>query len=67
MTNQDDDDFDDEEKRSFEFQDYRKIKLKDDHEKRPIWISPADNKLFLEAHSPLYKMATDFLIAIEEP
>lgn len=42
------------------------IKLKEDHEKRPIWISP-DGKIFLEAFSPLYKQATDFLIAIAEP
>jgi DNA excision repair protein ERCC-3 len=42
------------------------IALKDDHEKRPIWIAP-DGKLFLEAFSPLYKPATDFMIAIAEP
>ena len=42
------------------------MKLKDDHDKKPIWISP-DNKIFLEAFSPLYKAATDFLIAIAEP
>jgi DNA excision repair protein ERCC-3 len=42
------------------------ITLKDDHEKRPIWITP-DNKMFIEAFSPLYKQATEFLIAIAEP
>ncbi len=49
------------------FYDYTsQIKLKEDHEKRPIWIAP-DNRIFLEAFSPLYRDATDFLIAIAEP
>ena len=42
------------------------ITLKDDHDKRPLWIAP-DYRIFLEAFSPLYKAATDFLIAIAEP
>lgn len=42
------------------------IKLKPDHEKRPIWISP-DGRFFLETFNPLYKQATDFMIAIAEP
>jgi DNA excision repair protein ERCC-3 len=42
------------------------FKLKDDHEKRPIWLT-TDGKLFLEAFSPLYKQATEFLVAIAEP
>ena len=51
----------------YEFHDYTQmVTLKEDHEKRPIWISP-DGKLFLEAFSPLYRAATDFLIAIAEP
>jgi DNA excision repair protein ERCC-3 len=51
----------------YETHDYSQmIKLKEDHEKRPIWISP-DGRIFLEAFSPLYKTATDFLIAIAEP
>jgi DNA excision repair protein ERCC-3 len=50
-----------------EFHDYfQQIQLKPDHSKRPIWIIP-DNKIVLEAFSPLYKQATDFLIAIAEP
>lgn len=65
LVEKDDDSFDGALK--FEFHDYTKmINLKEDHEKRPIWISP-DNKLFLEAFSPLYRPATDFLIAIAEP
>jgi hypothetical protein len=52
---------------TYETHDYSQmIKLKEDHEKRPIWISP-DGRIFLEAFSPLYKTATDFLIAIAEP
>lgn len=42
------------------------ITLKDDHDKRCLWIAP-DYRIFLEAFSPLYKAATDFLIAIAEP
>ncbi len=50
-----------------EFHDYSsQIRLKSDHEKRPIWIAP-DYRLFLESFSPIYKEATDFLIAIAEP
>lgn len=50
-----------------EFQDYtQQVKLKEDHEKRPIWIAP-NYRLYLESFSPLYKAATEFLIAIAEP
>lgn len=48
-------------------QDYsRTLKLKSDHEKRPIWITK-DNLIILEAFSPLYQQAYDFLVAIAEP
>lgn len=40
--------------------------LKDDHVKRPIWIT-SDGFIFLEAFSPLCKEVTEFLIAIAEP
>lgn len=40
--------------------------LYEDHDKRPLWIAN-DNVIFLEAFNPLYKIATDFLIAIAEP
>ena len=63
---EDEDEFDEEGRQRIEFHDYRRLKLKDDHEKRPIWISP-DNKIFLEAFSPIQGDATDFLIAIAEP
>lgn len=42
------------------------MKLKEDHANCPIWIGP-DSRIFLEAFSPLYREATDFLIAIAEP
>lgn len=49
------------------YQDYSKVlTLKPDHESRPIWITN-DNLIFLEAFSPLYQQAYDFLVAIAEP
>lgn len=49
------------------FQDYSKtLKLKSDHEKRPIWVTD-DNLIILEAFSPIYKQAYDFVVAIAEP
>ena len=55
--------------------DYSDMELKDDHENRPVWVmwmrSPqgqeADNRIILEAFSPEYINATDFLVAIAEP
>lgn len=50
-----------------QFQDYSKVlKLKADHEKRPIWVTK-DNLIILEAFSPIYKQAYDFVVAIAEP
>jgi DNA excision repair protein ERCC-3 len=46
--------------------DFSFMKLKPDHRSRPIWIAP-DAHIYLEAHSPVYKHARDFLIAIAEP
>uniref|UniRef100_A0A8C4XD82 General transcription and DNA repair factor IIH helicase/translocase subunit XPB n=1 Tax=Erpetoichthys calabaricus TaxID=27687 RepID=A0A8C4XD82_ERPCA len=40
--------------------------LKTDHSSRPIWVAP-DGHIFLEAFSPVYKYAQDFLVAIAEP
>ena len=57
-------DFDDEKKTYLDYME--QIKLKEGHEKCPIWISP-DNHIFLEATSPLYRIVTDFLIAVAEP
>ncbi|XP_078259371.1 general transcription and DNA repair factor IIH helicase/translocase subunit XPB [Rhinoraja longicauda] len=47
--------------------DYRSLMtLKDDHSSRPLWVAP-DGHIFLEAFSPVYKYAQDFLVAIAEP
>uniref|UniRef100_H3B4J9 General transcription and DNA repair factor IIH helicase/translocase subunit XPB n=1 Tax=Latimeria chalumnae TaxID=7897 RepID=H3B4J9_LATCH len=47
--------------------DYRlQMLLKGDHSSRPLWVAP-DGHVFLEAYSPVYKYAQDFLIAIAEP
>eukprot|EP01031_Cornospumella_fuschlensis_P044118 gene44118-53933_t len=48
------------------FQDFSHLKLKADHEQRPIWVTKS-NLIFLEAFSPLYQQACDFLVAIAEP
>ncbi|KAL4222357.1 TFIIH basal transcription factor complex helicase XPB subunit [Mactra antiquata] len=51
----------------FGAKDYRKIlDLKLDHSSRPLWVAP-DGHIFLEAFSPVYNHAHDFLIAISEP
>ncbi|KAJ8338511.1 hypothetical protein SKAU_G00374770 [Synaphobranchus kaupii] len=47
--------------------DYRlQMLLKNDHTSRPLWVAP-DGHIFLEAFSPVYKYAQDFLVAIAEP
>ncbi|XP_061411581.1 LOW QUALITY PROTEIN: general transcription and DNA repair factor IIH helicase subunit XPB [Lethenteron reissneri] len=51
----------------FGAKDYRsQMTLKQDHSSRPLWVAP-DGHIFLEAFSPVYKYAHDFLIAIAEP
>lgn len=53
----------------------REIKLKPDNESRPIWIiwlqgkdgEDDNNRIILEAFSPEYKNASEFLVAIAEP
>lgn len=40
--------------------------LKPDNASRPLWVAP-NGHIFLEAFSPVYKHAHDFLIAISEP
>ncbi|PRP87909.1 transcription factor IIH subunit [Planoprotostelium fungivorum] len=49
-----------------EFYDFSQLKLKPDHEKKPLWICP-DGHIFLETFSPIYNKAYDFLVAISEP
>lgn len=50
-----------------EFRDYSQVlSLKSDHVSRPLWITK-ENLIFLEAFSPIYHQAYDFLVAIAEP
>jgi len=46
--------------------DFRKLRLKDDHASRPLWVTPS-GLIVLEAFSPMYHKAYDFLVAIAEP
>uniref|UniRef100_A0A2A4JPV0 General transcription and DNA repair factor IIH helicase/translocase subunit XPB n=1 Tax=Heliothis virescens TaxID=7102 RepID=A0A2A4JPV0_HELVI len=51
----------------FGAKDYRsQMALKPDSASRPLWVAP-NGHIFLEAFSPVYKHAHDFLIAIAEP
>mmetsp|Transcript_26713 Transcript_26713/g.63336 ORF Transcript_26713/g.63336 Transcript_26713/m.63336 type:complete len:498 (+) Transcript_26713:156-1649(+) len=47
-------------------QDFSYLKLKVDHNNRPLWVCP-DGTVYLETYSPIYKQAYDFLIAVAEP
>ncbi|KAJ2486405.1 DNA repair helicase RAD25 [Coemansia sp. RSA 2050] len=47
--------------------DYSYLRLKPDHESRPLWICPHSGHIILEAFSPIAEQAIDFLIAISEP
>lgn len=49
-----------------EFIDCTDLKLKKDHENRPLWISP-EGTIYLEAFAPVAEQAIDFLVAIAEP
>ncbi|KAK4537514.1 hypothetical protein CDCA_CDCA12G3539 [Cyanidium caldarium] len=44
----------------------RALTLKPDHAQRPIWVLP-NGRIFLETFSPVYRQASDFLVAISEP
>jgi hypothetical protein len=46
--------------------DLSSMSLKADHANRPLWVTPT-GQIYLEAHSPLYEEARDFLVAIAEP
>lgn len=46
--------------------DFSHLTLKKDHSARPIWITP-HGLIILEAFSPIYQQAYDFLVAIAEP
>ncbi|KAG0436917.1 General transcription and DNA repair factor IIH helicase subunit XPB [Dictyocoela muelleri] len=45
---------------------FENLKMKEDHEKFPIWITH-NAQIILETFNPLSRQATDFLIAISEP
>ncbi|KIY51899.1 DNA repair helicase rad25 [Fistulina hepatica ATCC 64428] len=47
--------------------DFTWLHLKLDHAARPLWISPDDGHIILEAFSPIAEQAQDFLTAIAEP
>ena len=50
------------------FHNYADMTLKPDHQNRPIWITPDEPPMvYLEAFSPHYQGAYDFLVAIGEP
>jgi len=49
-----------------DYPDYSQLELRPHHEDKPIWVCP-DGHIFLEAFSPIYQYAYDFLIAISEP
>ncbi|PSR88992.1 hypothetical protein PHLCEN_2v4954 [Hermanssonia centrifuga] len=51
----------------FQDQDFSWLSLKADHSSRPLWISPEDGHIILEAFSPIAEQAQDFLVAISEP
>lgn len=51
----------------FSDQDFSWLHLKADHASRPLWISPEDGHIILEAFSPIAEQAQDFLTAISEP
>ncbi|EJF64583.1 DNA helicase [Dichomitus squalens LYAD-421 SS1] len=51
----------------FQDHDFAWLHLKPDHASRPLWISPEDGHIILEAFSPIAEQAQDFLVAIAEP
>lgn len=51
----------------FNTADFSFLNLKPDHISRPLWISPDEGNIILEAFSPIAEQAQDFLVAIAEP
>lgn len=47
--------------------DFSYLKLKPDHNTRPLWINPEDGRIILESFSPLAERTQDFLTTIAEP
>ncbi|UKK02292.2 DNA repair helicase [Theileria orientalis] len=48
------------------FRDYSKLRLKDSHLTRPLWVCP-DGYIYLELFTPVSKQALDFIVTIAEP
>ena len=48
------------------YYDFTNLRLKADHAKRPIWVT-SKGHIYLEAFSPLYEIAYEFLIAVAVP
>jgi DNA excision repair protein ERCC-3 len=66
MPGQAEDELEFEDEDAGDLRDFSSLKLKPDHETRPVWVS-ADRRILLETFSPIYKQAYDFLVAIAEP
>eukprot|EP00002_Diphylleia_rotans_P021912 TRINITY_DN4274_c0_g1_i1.p1 TRINITY_DN4274_c0_g1~~TRINITY_DN4274_c0_g1_i1.p1 ORF type:complete len:811 (-),score=199.36 TRINITY_DN4274_c0_g1_i1:136-2568(-) len=70
LQHDDDDDDDEDDEDGSELislgKDLTHLILKQDHHKRPLWITP-DCRIFVETHSELYQEAYDLLIAIATP
>jgi DNA excision repair protein ERCC-3 len=47
-------------------EDFSKLRLRADHDKRPMWVCPS-LYIYLEAFTPQYKEAYDFMIAVANP
>ena len=46
--------------------DFREMKLSAAHSPKPFWLLP-DGRIVLDSSSPVYREASDFLVAISEP
>ncbi|CEJ89941.1 Putative TFIIH complex helicase Ssl2 [[Torrubiella] hemipterigena] len=51
----------------FGSRDFSHLKLKENHQNRPLWIDPIKRTIILEQFHPYAKQATEFLITIAEP
>jgi DNA excision repair protein ERCC-3 len=47
--------------------DFSYLRLKPDHQNRPLWIDPDRGRIVLESFNPLAEQAQDFLITVAEP
>lgn len=49
-----------------EYVDFSNLKLKEDHQKRSVWVL-GDGRIFMETFAPNYREVYDFLISIAHP